>query len=318
MNFPRILCVSANPAIDRRLRFDSISLGRINRAISAENLPGGKAAHVAMTAQALHARPLWLGFLGGSVGEEFVAEFRKLQIELVAIRTSRRTRMNLELLESSGKITEILEPGETPRSAELLRMVRSLGTGLQRKWRGAVVVISGSLPGGVFSGFYGRLISAARSAGARAFLDTSGKALRAALAARPALIKPNLEEAEAFLGHSLKNQVAIVGAARTFIERGAESAAISFGAKGLIWAESKNGPVWIARPPALKSISTVGCGDATMAGFAIAAARGRAGEGAVRLATACGVANCLAKFPGRVSASVVKSLIPQIEVRRIE
>ncbi len=73
MNHPPIVCVSANPALDRRVRFDSLALGRINRAKSVEGLAGGKAAHVAMVAHALGAKAVWLGFLGGAVGDEVAA-----------------------------------------------------------------------------------------------------------------------------------------------------------------------------------------------------------------------------------------------------
>ena len=45
-----LVCISANPAIDRRLRLENIAVGEINRALSAQPLPGGKAAHVAMVA----------------------------------------------------------------------------------------------------------------------------------------------------------------------------------------------------------------------------------------------------------------------------
>ena len=52
-----IICVSANPAMDRRLHMRSLAIGEINRAQSAQGFAGGKAAHVAMAARALGARP---------------------------------------------------------------------------------------------------------------------------------------------------------------------------------------------------------------------------------------------------------------------
>jgi 1-phosphofructokinase family hexose kinase len=317
MTHPPIVCVSANPALDRRLRFASLAMGKVNRANSVEGFPGGKAAHVATAAHALGARTLWLGFLGGAVGEEYVAKFSELKIDLIRVRTKTPTRMNLELIEESARITEVLEPGAPLVPGELRAMLRTFTVALRRKWRRALVVISGSLPRGVPAGFYGSLIAAAGSAGSRVFLDTSGEALRATLASHPAFVKPNREEAEAILGRKLKNHSAIVGAARELIARGAQSAAISLGAEGLIWYERKNGPVWFARPPHLKPVSTVGCGDATVAGFALAAVKGIGGEAAIRLAAACGTANCLAIAPGRISSKNVKSLMPQIKVHLI-
>jgi len=67
----------------------------------------------------------------------------------------------------------------------------------------------------------------------------------------------------------------------------------------------------------MKAISTVGCGDATLAGFAYAAVKGIDGEEALRFAAACGAANCLAIAPGRIDFAKAQSLFPQIEVGRI-
>ncbi len=64
-----IICISANPAIDRRLWVTELRAGQVNRALSARSAPGGKAAHVAMAARALDAEVTWLGFLGGAMGE---------------------------------------------------------------------------------------------------------------------------------------------------------------------------------------------------------------------------------------------------------
>jgi 1-phosphofructokinase family hexose kinase len=317
VNAPPILCVSANPAVDRRLRVGTLEPGRIHRATSMEHFPGGKAAHVAMVAKALGARPVWLGFLGGRVGDEFTDEFRKLKIEMSALRTRARTRMNLEMIEASGRITELLEPGERLAPEELRALLRTLERGLRGKWRGAVAVISGSLPQGVSPSFYRALIATVKNAGGRVLVDTSGQALDASLRARPFFVKPNLEEAEALIGRKLGNRKSFVSTLRRFIQTGAESAAITLGSKGLVWIERRNGAVWFARPPRIQATSTVGSGDATVAGFAVAASRGVQGEDAIRLATACGAANCLAKAPGHVSLRDVKRLARRVEIRQI-
>lgn len=317
MKTPPILCLSANPAVDRRLRVGRLEPGRIHRATSAESFPGGKAAHVAMAAKAIGARPVWMGFLGGRVGDEFTDEFKKLKIEMYAVRARARTRMNLEMIEASGRITELLEPGERLAPAELRAFRQLFASGLRRKWRGALAVISGSLPQGVSPSFYRALIATAKNAGARVLVDTSGQALQVSLAARPFFIKPNLEEAEALIRNKLGNRKSLVNALRRFVQSGAESAAISLGSKGLVWIERRNGPVWFARPPRLHANSTVGSGDATVAGFAVAASRGLQGEEAIRLATACGAANCLADAPGRISLRDVRRLARQVEIRQI-
>jgi 1-phosphofructokinase family hexose kinase len=309
-----IVCVSANPAMDRRLRVASLEVGEVNRARSARGLAGGKAAHVAMAARAMGVKTSWIGFLGGAIGEECAAQLEVLDIEVVAVRTAASTRVNLEVIEDSGKVTEILEPGGPPTVEERDEFSRACSERVREAGKGALLVISGSLPSGLSPGFYVSLIEAARNAGAKVFVDTSGEALRESVKANPDLVKVNRAEAETLLGRVLKSSQETAQAALELIQRGLRSAAITLGKDGLVWVEHRGGPVWVARPPSAKVVSTVGCGDATLAGFAYAAIQGIVGGEAVRLAAACGAANCAADAPGRINFATVQSLLPQIEV----
>jgi 1-phosphofructokinase family hexose kinase len=312
-----IVCVSANPAMDRRLRMASLAAGEINRAHSAQGLAGGKAAHVAMATLALGAKPVWVGFLGGAIGQECARQMETLGIRLLAIPTVAGTRVNLEIIDAIGRVTEILEPGAEPTPQEREEFLQRCAAGLREEWKKAVVVISGSLPAGVGSDFYISLIAAARTAGATVFVDTSGEALRASSQAHPDFVKVNRAEGETLLGRPLATIEEIAAAAREIVARGAESAAITLGREGLIWKEAKDGPVWKATPPHMNAISAVGSGDATLGGFAYSAAQGIAGEEALRLAAACGAANCMASAPGRIELATVRALMPQIDIQRL-
>ena len=312
-----IVCVSANPAMDRRLRVAFLEAGEVNRAKSARGLAGGKAAHVAMAARALGANASWIGFLGGAIGEECARQLELLDIEVVAVRTAASTRVNLEVIEDSGKVTEILEPGAAPAREETAEFVRTCSERIREEGKASLLVISGSLPSGISPDFYVSLIEAARNAGARVFIDTSGGALGESVKYNPDFVKVNRAEAEALLARSLKSSQETTEAAREIIRRGSSSAAITFGKDGLVWIEHRDGPVWIARPPTAKVVSTVGSGDATLAGFAYAAIQGIVGEEAVRLAAACGAANCAASSPGMINFADAQRLLPQIEVQKM-
>jgi 1-phosphofructokinase family hexose kinase len=315
MTLPKIVCLSANPGLDRRVRVQSLTPGAVIRAQTSLAMPGGKAAHVALAARALGAHAAWIGFLGGAIGEEVAAGLRKLAIEVVPVPTATSTRVNLEFIEDSGRITEVLEPGGPPGESAQAEMLRWCTQGFRDHWKGALLAISGSLPPNVPADFYGSLIDAAHDAGCKAFLDTSGDGLRSALRARPDFVKPNRAEVETLLGRAVRDEQDAMASARELIRHGARSTAVTMGADGLVWLESEGGPAWSARPPRVKAISTVGCGDATLAGFAFAALEGLTGEEALRLAVACGAANCLAEFEGRISADDVRAIIPQVEVR---
>lgn len=314
---PMIVCVSANPAMDRRLRVALLAVGEVNRASSAQGFAGGKAAHVAMSARALGAPTAWVGFLGGAIGQECGRQLQALDIQVTAIPSATSTRVNLEIIDESGRVTELLEPGAAPNAEECDEFLRSCLRGIREEWKPATLVISGSLPAGLGADFYIALIEAARAASTKVFVDTSGEALRESAKARPDFVKVNRAEAEALVGRPLATAQEMVQAAREIVDGGAASAAITLGREGLIWLEHKGGPLWQARPPQMKAISAVGSGDATLAGFAHAAAQGVGGEEALRLATACGAANCVAPAPGRIELATVQALVPQIEVQQL-
>ena len=130
-------------------------------------------------------------------------------------------------------------------------------------------------------------------------------------------MKPNRNEASAFANCRIEDADAAVAASQKFFAAGAKSVAISLGAEGMIWQPSSAGDPFISEPCPMPKCSPVGCGDAALAGFAVAHERGLSDEETLRLATACGSANCLAEAPGRVQAGDVSRLGSQIRVRHL-
>jgi fructose-1-phosphate kinase PfkB-like protein len=85
----------------------------------------------------------------------------------------------------------------------------------------------------------------------------------------------------------------------------------------MLWQRNADADPFISEPIVLRDCSSVGCGDAALAGFAVAYERGLSDEETLRLATACGSANCLAEAPGRVDERDVLRLAQEISVRRL-
>ena len=310
-----IICVSANPAVDRRLRLKRLEIGGVNRAAAAHPLPGGKAAHVAMAARAFGEPVLWVGFLGGSAGSACEKGLAALDIPVAVVNTGAETRSNLEIIEADGTVTEVLEPGGRVTERDLERMFSLCRDVFSEHDGRAQVALSGSLPPAAPADFYAQLIRMARAEGCRVLLDTSGEALRAALGEGPDLVKPNRDEVAALTGIEVGDERSTAEAARRLFELGARGVAISLGADGMYWQESADSLPFVARPPRVEALSAVGCGDSSVAGFAVARRRGLAGAEAVRFAAACGTANCLADAPGMIDPREVDRLARQVAVR---
>jgi 1-phosphofructokinase family hexose kinase len=220
--------------------------------------------------------------------------------------------MNLEIIdEGSGVITEILEPGPVITSAEREALIAAFEKEIAQK---PLVVISGSLPGGIEKSFYARLVKTAKDAGCRVFLDGSGEALGLALEAGPDLIKPNRQESGALLGREIRSVDEAIAAAKELQQRGAKTVIISLGAEGAVAVGE--GKILHAQAPAVNAISTVGSGDSFLAGWAVETLRGGVVEECLRSAIACGTANCVAKRPGMIEKSTVLKYLQSVKIEQ--
>jgi 1-phosphofructokinase/6-phosphofructokinase 2 len=308
------LCISPNPAVDKRITLTALVPGEIHRAAAVQSFPGGKAAHVAMTLKALGVDPHWIGLCGGPAGEQVQKGLRSLGIRVHCTPATGQTRTNLEILEHGGRVTEIREAGETVSAAEIAGFEADCKKLFAEAGETATVIFSGSLPPGAPTDLYATLISAAQASGCRAYLDTSGEPLRSALSAGPGFVKPNRDEAAALLHYSLDSPAESAKAVADLIRQGARSAALSLGSRGMFYQAANDSALLFAPALPLQPRSTVGCGDAALAGFAFALSCGRPPDEALRLAAACAAANCLADSPGGVRPEVIRDFASQLRV----
>jgi 1-phosphofructokinase family hexose kinase len=312
------LCVSLNPAIDKRFRLERLQHGRVNRVLEVTPAAGGKAAHVAMVLRTLGADPLWLGFAGGPTGTALVEGLRAMSIRAEAVPTANATRTNLEILENDGTVTEMLEPGQRVTREELERFRDAFELALRGSAGKMTAIISGSLPAGVPEDYYATLVELAHQCACRVFVDTSGEPLRLALKAHPYFAKPNREEAERLSGCAIDGPGSAMSVLQRIIHEGARGGAISLGSAGLVWRSAKASVTFFAKAPEMMARSAVGSGDSTLAGFAFAEDQGMEAEETLRLAAACGAANCIAEGPGRARAADIERLKKEIHIEILE
>jgi len=312
------LCVSPNPAVDKRVRMGSLRRGQVNRAESAKGYAGGKAAHVAMVLHTLGEDTRWTGLCGGASGAEIVAGLMKLGIAASGGFTEKPARTNLEIVEEDGTVTEVLEPGETPGAEELAVFESACVREFSRHGENLIVVFSGSLPGNTKPDLYARLIAMAKQFKCKTFLDASGAALREGLKAKPFFLKPNREEASALFDQPVTSLSTGVSALRRLLQAGAESAALSLGKDGLLYCAGPEEPVLLALGLTVEARSTVGCGDSALAGFASGIASKRTACETLQLATACAAANCIADSPGAARIEDIRRFRQQALVQTLE
>jgi len=310
-------CVSVNPAIDKRMRVSTLIPGRVNRVSEVRAAPGGKAAHVAAVLRTLGADPLWIGFAGGLTGPQLLDGLLALSIRVHPVTTNVDTRINLEIIDDRSGVTELLEPGLPIGEKEWECFFDTCNKLFSQQDSSGIVIASGSLPTGADPGFYAKLTALVHQHGHKIFLDTGGEPLRLALGAAPDFIKPNREEAEWLIGETIGDPQSWKNAVNRLVQLGAHSAIVSLGEDGFVWQAGAGQDTYHAKSSSVTVTSSVGCGDATVAAFAYAMSAGLSVEKTLRLAAACGAANCLADSPGRLREEDVRGLEPLVRIEKL-
>lgn len=300
---PPVLTVTLNPAIDLNLCVPELFTDEFTRATAVRRGAGGKGVNVARVLAALGVGTTALVAVGGPDAEVYLSLLADAPFEVARVPTGGPTRTNVTISGSVGerlRHLKVNQPGPTwlagDWSALCARIERELPG---RRW----LVLAGSLPPGVRTEGYAELAVLAGRAGVRVALDCAGPSLETALAAHPALIKPNRAELSETLGRPVESREDTVRAARELQRRGAGWVIVSAGDQicEAIGPED-TAPVAMMPPRLERPGSPMGAGDALLAGWLAAELQGRPPREMLELAVACGAATAAlpdTEFPDR-------------------
>lgn len=312
-----VVTVTLNPAIDQTLIIPGFAAGQVNRVAESRSDPGGKGVNVASVLADLGVEAIATGFLGIENQGLFEAFFARKRIVDRFVRIAGCTRVGIKIVDDS-QTTDINFPGLSPRAedlAELMARISSLAE--PGRW----FVLSGSVPPGVPDSIYSEMIELIRGRGGRVLLDTSGRPLRETLASRPEVMKPNVEELGELAGRPFQTVGDVRAAAEVLLELGVQRVVASMGGGGAVFVD--RGQALVARPPNVSVRSTVGAGDAMVAGIVSAmiedrSLENRSLEEVARTATACGAYAVTGIGSGIDDLAEFRKLMSQVEIEEIQ
>lgn len=280
----RVITVTLNPAIDQTVMLDALQLGAVNRAASARIDAGGKGINVASCLADWGVATIATGLLGRANASVFETLFDTKRIDDRFLRLSGETRTNIKLVDRDGTTTDINLPGLKAKAGDLGAISRALSDICAAD---RLVVLSGSLPSGLPEDSYVELLKIVTANKARAVMDTSGAPLTAALkapkSALPYAIKPNRHELETWAGRALNRPADLLAAAQQLRALGIALVVVSQGEDGALFVSDEG--ALLAKAPAITTTSTVGAGDAMVAGLTAALLANANLETTARLAT---------------------------------
>ncbi|MCG7413990.1 MULTISPECIES: 1-phosphofructokinase family hexose kinase [Microbacterium] len=287
-----ILTITINPALDVTTSVGRVVAEHKMRCGPTRLDPGGGGINVSRAIRNLGGTSTALFAAGGPTGQAYRELIEDEGVTARAIRIAGSTRESFTVNETdTGQQFRFVLQGPELSEVEwgaVLAAAEELPSG-------GYVVASGSLPPGVPDDFYARIARAAQRHGARAVIDSSGPALRAALDEGVYLVAPSRRELAELVGTALDDVEAQIAAARLLIEEGrSELVALTLGGAGAVLVSAEA----VLRLPAaqVQVRSTVGAGDAFLAGLVLRLAQGRPVADAFRTAAAAGAAT--AALPG--------------------
>lgn len=313
MNMNKIVTVTLNPAIDMTVGLDVLVPGDVHRATGVGHNAGGKGVNVAACLADWGVPVTATGFLGEDNPGLFQALFASKHVEDAFLRIPGRTRYNIKLTEPGGRTTDINLPGQQISDAMLEAVQTQLG-----HLNPDILVLAGSLPQGVPATIWADLSARWRARGTKVFVDASGAPLVQVFAradALPYAIKPNRAELSAAAGRVLDN-AGLLAEAKSLLARGIALVVVSMGEGGAVFL-SADGALY-ARADRVDAISSVGAGDAMVAGIVAALSEGAALERIARLATAFAAAKLHRVGPNLPPRSEVETLAAQVQIENAD
>jgi len=274
-------------------------------------LAGGKGVNVARSLRTLDVPVLAAGFAGGRNGDAIRDGLSEAAIPFDLVEIEGYSRTSTAIIDPmAGTQTEINEYGPEVTPTEAREFSRRLEYLMEYA---TAVVFAGSVPPNLDESFLVGLVRRARERGIYTVVDSPPSVLRAALKANPSLVSPNQHEAESVVGFDFIEEGDFpLGLAR-LVEHGSANACIT-SPEGLSYLSTENATV-SARAPRIEAVSTVGSGDAYLAGLLAGLLhRNLAPAEAVRLAAGCAAANAETLGAGLFEARRAEELADSVQV----
>jgi len=312
-----IITVTLNAALDKTLEVPTFTPGRRHRTVDHTTMPGGKGVNVARALKRLGQPVIATGFAGGPTGTRIIDALSEESILNGFVRIREESRTNTAVLDpTTGMHTEINERGPAVSAQELELFREQL---LYLAKGASMCVFAGSLPRGLEPDTYCGLIRDVGRLGVTPIVDTEGEPLRLAVRSEPDLVTPNELEAEELVGHEFND---IDDRAQAVVEmtRLGAAEAIMTVPDGCYARLLEDGVPTLhrVRVREQEARSTVGSGDAFLAGYVAARYAGQAPVDCICFGVACGAESTQHFGAGIIDPGRVDRLLGEVEAERLE
>ncbi|WP_295158149.1 1-phosphofructokinase [uncultured Brachyspira sp.] len=304
-----IYTITLNPAVDYYIDMNKVDEGELNKVNNSYTLAGGKGINVSKVLKNFNIESIALGFCGGFTGEYIKTDLNKYGIKDNFISLSENTRINVKIKTAKNE-TEIM--GKSPKiSNENIDALLSIIDNVEDN---DILVLSGSVPSSVREDIYKDIIQKTKSKNnIKVILDSRENAFKIAVKEKVFLTKPNRKELSGYFGKDIKSVYDIITYAKQLVEDGSENVIVSLGKDGSALVNKDE--AYIGNAPSGQLISSVGSGDAMVAGIVYGISKNLnildSYKYAIAAATATAFSEGLALFEN------MNSFLDKVEVKKI-
>lgn len=305
-----IYTITLNPAYDVHAYAEHFAPYRENLAAVTSRQAGGKGVNLSRALKNGGTDNTAVVVLGRDNGEEFKQELEAAGLSTLLLEQPGRIRENLTLHCADAPETRISFSGFAADDSLLDRV-----SALLQVEEGTIVTFTGRVADGMSMDRVKDFLLELQSRGARIVLDSKSFSLEDILALRPWLIKPNQEEVSEYLGREIATLDRAAREADVFARHGIANVMVSLGEQGALLL--CGGRCYVATPPKVDALSTIGAGDSTLAGFIAAAQKGADPADCLRTAVTYGTAACLTEGTLPPTAEGIAQILPEVQVKQL-
>jgi 6-phosphofructokinase 2 len=306
-----IYTITLNPSLNRTIDVEEFMYDDVNMILDEKRSAGGKGIDVSRVIRELGGQSIALGFMGGYNGMEVEGRLTNEGIVCNFTRVNGETRTNITIHQRKKKMQTVL--GNS--AAEVTEFdITTLYGKIRQIPRDSYVVLSGSVPPGLSDNSYAQIVTMLKDKNIRVLLDADGELLKKGAQAGPYLIKPNIHEFGRLVEKNVKDHEEVFENIAPFLGS-VGLIVVSMGMRGAFGVSEKER--YLATPPKVNVKSSIGAGDAMLAGIVFALNEGASFRDALSLGVACGTASTLNAEPALCFRDDVYAIQKEVLIKSV-
>jgi len=309
----KIITITLNPAYDVYWNINSFTPYGENYVTSSSVSVGGKGINISRVLKSVGFDSIAYAIIGKENSGPFKDALVDEGISSKTFETDGKIRENVPIITEDKPETRVSFSNFMINESYLHKIAHELDKDCDRD---TIVAFSGRLPQGISVAAACDFIHHIRKITDFIVLDCNTFSINDIQQLRPWLIKPNKREAEILYGAKIENMSDAIEAATYMSEKGCANVLITLGKNGAVYTDGNI--IRTVNAPKIKLVSSVGAGDATVAGFCRAYASGCDIDQCLKEAITMGTATCLQPGTNPPLIDDIRKILGQVDITVIK